>query len=96
MNNESPTVEIKRRVAAGLLPRAKRFRAFAGRSYGATCDACGRPIPRSAIQYEVDLVDDSELVSSTIMMHASCHVLWLELSRVWASTADEANLGRLT
>jgi hypothetical protein len=25
------------------------------------------------------------------MMHADCHVLWLELSRVAASTAGEAN-----
>lgn len=81
MKTEQATAEIKRRLSAGLLPRAKRFRAYAGRSTGARCEACGREILRSVIEYEVDLMDDADCVSHTIRMHEDCHILWLELSR---------------
>ncbi len=95
MNPEAPTAEVRRRVSAGLLPKATHFRAFAGRSRGATCDACGQQILRSAVQYDIDLLDDSELVSSTVTMHPDCHVLWLELSRVSASIAGAGKFGEL-
>ncbi len=94
MKTESPTAEIKRRISAGLLPRAKRFRAYAGRSTGASCEACGREILRSVIEYEVDLMDDSELLSRTLRMHEDCHILWLELSRQGPSATDPADCAR--
>ena len=91
MRHESPGVEITRRVAAGLLPPAGHFRAFAGRSCGTTCDGCGQPIVRSDIQYEVDVMDASERLAGTVMMHAACHLLWLELSRDGARLPGESD-----
>ena len=91
MRTELQAAEIKRRLEKGLLPRARRFRTYGGPSLGASCGACGGEIARSGIAYEVDLLDgEADAASRTIIMHADCHVIWLELSNQGSARNIEA------
>jgi hypothetical protein len=80
MRAEAHTTEIRRRLATGLLPGARRCRTYAGRSLGGRCDGCGAEIARNAVEYSVDLLDDLESVTRTVTMHAHCHVIWMQVS----------------
>lgn len=92
MKAEQKTAEIKLRIAAGLVPPAKPLRIYGGPSLGGNCDACGMEIARRAIEYDVDLLDESGSVSRTLTMHAHCHEIWLELSRHRSTAAGETEL----
>lgn len=79
MTREVTNDEIRRRIAAGLLPRSRRFRSRRG-SLETKCDACGQEISRSSVAYEADLLDNSGSVSRTLSMHQVCYSMWLMLS----------------
>jgi hypothetical protein len=64
---------IRRKVAAGLLPKEAPVKVWAGYGSGKKCDACGLPTSEADIEYEIDLADHL-----TFLFHQACFELWHE------------------
>lgn len=62
---------IRRKVAAGLLPKEAPVKFWAGYGSGKLCDACELAISLAGIEHEVDMAD-----RRTFRFHAACLTLW--------------------
>jgi hypothetical protein len=78
-DSEEMRASILRRIDAGFLPRPPGERTYGGYGDGRLCDACGRTIGPSEVQYEVDCAGSTSTNKRTIVMHRSCHGVWLTL-----------------
>jgi hypothetical protein len=64
---------IRKRIDRGELPVLRAdYRISAGYGSGLNCLACGKPITRSQVEYEVEDPKDAALLG----FHFGCHVLW--------------------
>ena len=64
---------IRRKMAAGLLPKHAPVKVWAGYGSGKKCDACDLPTSKADIEYEVDMADHR-----TFLFHQACFELWHE------------------
>ncbi len=62
---------IRRKVAAGLLPKEMPIKFWAGYGTSRTCDACELSTGSTEIEYEVDMED-----GRTLVFHQVCLGLW--------------------
>lgn len=62
---------IRRKVAAGLLPKDAPVKMWAGYGTGEKCDACDLRTTKEGIEYEVDMAD-----RRTFLFHQPCFTLW--------------------
>jgi len=60
-------------LEAGELPCEEPQKTWAGSGGGEHCAACGQSIPRTEVEFEVDLVS-----GITLRLHRACHDIWLE------------------
>lgn len=63
---------IRTRIERGALPVFLPDRVSAGFGSGLKCLACGQPITRAQLEYEVEDTEDDTLLG----FHSECHVLW--------------------
>jgi hypothetical protein len=59
-------------IESGTLPCDEPEKTWAGNGAGERCLACGDPIGRQEIEFEV------EFAGRTILLHGPCHRIWLE------------------
>lgn len=76
--------DLRARIAARIesreLPRAGQHKMFAGFGQNEICAACGQPVHRSEVLYEVELTGESAALA-VLAMHRWCFDLWMEVSR---------------
>jgi hypothetical protein len=77
---------IRARLSAGTLPPlSPHHRVFAGYGEQQTCHACGEPIERSEVVYEIDVralpaSDGTHARTDTLAMHLACFDVWVQES----------------
>jgi len=69
VNDAALAARIRQLIDEGRLPVIIANRIHAGYGSGLECHACGRPILRDQIEYDV-----SE--PTPLRLHMGCHVLW--------------------
>ncbi len=62
---------IRRKGAAGLLPKDAPVKVWAGYGTGKKCDACELPTSKAGIEYEVDMAD-----RQIFLFHEACLTAW--------------------
>jgi hypothetical protein len=62
---------IRRKVAAGLLPKDAPVKVWAGYGSGKKCDACDLPTSQADLEYEIDMAD-----RRIFLFHQACLALW--------------------
>jgi hypothetical protein len=63
------TIEAK--LAAGLLPRHRPVKSWAGFGTGNACDGCDESILATEVEHELDFAE-----SPTLRLHATCEAIW--------------------
>jgi hypothetical protein len=58
---------IERKLSAGLLPRHRPVKSWAGFGTGETCDGCDQPILATEVEHELDFAE-----SLTLRFHTTC------------------------
>jgi hypothetical protein len=62
---------IRSKINADALPHKPPAKVWAGHGSNRLCAGCDAPIPRSALEYELD--DDEDVTS---VLHAECYGIW--------------------
>jgi hypothetical protein len=62
---------IRCKIDADVLPHKRPAKLWAGHGSNRLCAGCDTPIPKSALEYELD--DDDEVTS---VLHAECYGAW--------------------
>lgn len=62
---------VRRKIAAGTLPREAPQRTWAGHGTGLHCDVCDLEITPADIEHEADLPDER-----VFRFHAACFTAW--------------------
>jgi len=72
MDEAAIRMRIRTMIETGALPCDEPEKTWAGKGSGTHCAACGEPISRTEVEFEV------EVAGTTLRLHRLCHQLWLE------------------
>jgi len=70
-NDVSLAGQVRRRLDAGLLPRERPLKTWAGYGQWRLCSVCDQKILPAQVTYEFDLNQQ------TFRFHMGCHGLWI-------------------
>jgi hypothetical protein len=73
LENELRTL-AREQIEQGHLPTAVPVRTYGGHGTGDVCNVCGKPVPSSEVEYEIEEVRDG--CAHSYHMHFLCHAAW--------------------